>query len=53
MNHWLQDFAYHIEVGYRIFVLATGSALLIALATVGYQRTRAARVNPVASLRSE
>ena len=53
MNRWLQDFAYHIEVGYLIFVLAIGGALLIALASVSFQGIRAAHAEPVDSLRSE
>ncbi|HMB92364.1 MAG TPA: FtsX-like permease family protein, partial [Rhodothermales bacterium] len=53
MNKWLEDFAYRIEVGVGVFVLAGGMALLIAVATVSYQATRAALTNPVESLRYE
>ena len=53
MNQWLQDFAYRIEIGAGIFVLAGAVALFIALATVSWQSVRAALANPVDSLRSE
>jgi putative ABC transport system permease protein len=53
MNRWLADFAYKIEIGPGIFLLAGGLALLIALATVSWQSIRAALVNPVESLRSD
>jgi putative ABC transport system permease protein len=53
MNRWLQNFAYRINIGIGTFVLAALLALLIALLTVGYQAVRAARANPVDSLRYE
>jgi putative ABC transport system permease protein len=53
MNRWLADFAYRIDIGPGIFLLAGGLALLIALTTVSWQSIRAALVNPVDSLRSE
>ncbi len=53
MNRWLADFAYKIDIGPGIFLLAGGLALLIALATVSWQSIRAALANPVESLRSE
>ena len=53
MNNWLQDFAYRINISWWIFVLSGGIALMIALATVGYQAIKAAVANPVESLRYE
>lgn len=53
MNKWLQNFAYHIGLSWWIFVLSGVLALMIALATVGYQAIRAATANPVESLRYE
>ncbi|WP_119080559.1 ABC transporter permease [Chitinophaga alhagiae] len=50
---WLEDFAYRISLHWWMFALAGGLALLVALATVGYQALRAALANPVVSLRSE
>lgn len=50
---WLQDFAYRVELGVGVFAFAAAMALLIALATVVGQSWRAARANPVHSLRSE
>lgn len=53
MNTVLSNFAYHITIGWSIFVIGLVSSLLIALTTVGYKSVRAALANPVESLRSE
>ena len=52
MNRWLQDFAYRIEIGPLVFLVAAALAISIALLTVGWQSMKAARANPVNSLRS-
>lgn len=52
-NRWLQEYAYHISVGWWVFVLAAVLATMIALLTVSYQALKAAMSNPVQSLRSE
>jgi len=53
MNRWLQNFAYHIEIGLGTLVLSALLALILALLTVGYQSLKAARANPVNALRYE
>lgn len=53
MSKWLEDFAYRIEIGWGVFVLAGLLAMLIAFLTVGYQSVKAALLNPVESLKSE
>ncbi|HEV3414344.1 MAG TPA: ABC transporter permease [Puia sp.] len=53
MYRWLQDFAYRTPISWWIFVVAGFSAVMIALLTVSFQAIRAARANPVKSLRSE
>ncbi len=53
MSRWLQNFAYRIDIGWWIFALAGGMALLIALLTVSLQAIRAALANPVEALRYE
>ncbi len=53
MNRWLQSFAYRTSLQVWIFALAAGLALLVALATIGYQSIKAATANPVDSLRYE
>jgi len=53
MNQWLQDFAYRIELSWWIFGLAGLLALAIAFLTVSYQAIKAAKSNPVKSLRTE
>jgi len=53
MNKWLQDFAYRIDVGWWIFIVASLAALLIALFTVSTQALKAAFTNPIKNLRTE
>jgi putative ABC transport system permease protein len=53
MDQWLQSFAYRIGISWWIFVLAGGTAILIALLTVSIQTIRAAVANPIKSLRSQ
>ena len=52
-HQWLQDFVYRTSVSWWVFLLAGAGALCIALLTVSYQAIRAARANPVKSLRTE
>lgn len=53
LTRWLQDFAYRTSIGWETIVLAATLALLIALATEGYNAAKAALANPVDSLRHE
>lgn len=53
MNQWLQNYAFRIDIRWWVFGLAGSAAMLIALLTVSTQAIKAARSNPVDSLRSE
>ena len=53
MNNWLSDFTYRIDIPIWIFLVAGTVAMTIALLTIGTQAFRAARANPVDSLRDE
>jgi putative ABC transport system permease protein len=53
MSRWLEDFAYRIEPGADVFVIAGMAVFLIALLTVSWQAIKAALTNPVKSLRNE
>lgn len=53
MNGWLQGYEYRIDLSWWIFGLAIFGALLITLLTVSFQAIKAARANPVKSLRTE
>jgi putative ABC transport system permease protein len=53
MQKWLENFAYKTELSWWIFALAGLLALGIALLTVSWQSWKAARRNPVESLRYE
>ncbi|WP_439489707.1 ABC transporter permease [Algoriphagus sp.] len=53
MDMWLENFAYHIDIAWWIYVLAAGITLLIAFGTVCLRSVKAALMNPVDSLKSE
>jgi ABC-type antimicrobial peptide transport system permease subunit len=53
LSKWLENYIYRITIGPWVFVFTVFMLVLIALATVGYQAIRAARANPVKSLRTE
>ncbi|QQS35415.1 MAG: ABC transporter permease [Ignavibacteriales bacterium] len=53
LNKWLEDFAYRINIELWTFVIASLSAIVIAVLTVSYQSIKAAISNPVKSLRYE
>ncbi|MFC1725524.1 ABC transporter permease [candidate division KSB1 bacterium] len=53
MNNWLQNFAYKINIQLWMFVLSGLIALIIALLTVFYLSVKAARTDPVKSLKYE
>lgn len=53
MDRWLQDFTYKTGIPWWILLLAALLAIGVAVLTIGYQSIRAARANPVKSLRTE
>lgn len=50
---WLQGFAYRIRLGAGPFLLASVSALAVALLTTSFQAVKAASANPAAAIRHE
>ena len=53
MHKWLQGFVYRTRIGWEIFLLSAIVALLISIFTISFQSIKAARANPVDSLRYE
>ena len=53
LQGWLDQFAFHIELGLTTFVVAALLAIGIAWLTIGIQAYRAASTNPVESLKAE
>ncbi|MEP7141458.1 MAG: ABC transporter permease [Ferruginibacter sp.] len=53
INSWLNNFAFRINISWIIFLVASGTSLLIAWLTVSYESVKAAIANPVKSLRTE
>ena len=53
MSKWLQNFAYRINIGWIVFLIAGLSAIALAFVTISLQAIRAAMANPVKSLRTE
>ena len=52
-NLWLDNFAYKTDIGIFIFLLAGAVSLSLGMLTVSYHTIKAARANPVQSLRYE
>ncbi len=53
MNGWLQEYPYRVILKWWIFALAMLGALAVTVLTVSFQAIRAAKSNPVKSLRTE
>jgi putative ABC transport system permease protein len=52
-TRWLRDFAYRVNVGFAVFVLAGVLTLMLTLLTVSIKAIAAARLNPAKNLRTE
>ena len=53
MGRWMEHFAYRIDLGWGIFFVSGGVALLIMIVTIGYHVIRASLANPADVLRGE
>lgn len=53
MDHWLQNFNYHIKMGIGIFILSTLISLFIAVATILMHVYKASVRNPVDALKMD
>ncbi|MDB4920055.1 ABC transporter permease, partial [Mucilaginibacter sp.] len=53
MHQWLQAYAYRITISWWLIAAGGLAAIIIALATISFQAIKAAKANPVKSLRSE
>jgi putative ABC transport system permease protein len=51
MEKWLHNFVYRATIGLNTFLISSLLALFIAVGTIGYQSIKAAKANPVDSLR--
>jgi putative ABC transport system permease protein len=52
-KNWLEGFVYRSPITPEVFVVSLAGLLVITLLTVGYETWKAARTNPVNSLRME
>lgn len=53
MQHWLENFAYRIELQFQTFMIAGIITVVVSWSTIGYQAVNAALTNPVESLKDE
>lgn len=53
MNKFLDGYAYHISISYGVFVVTAIGLLVVTLAVILFQVSRAALTNPVDNLRNE
>lgn len=53
MNAWLNGFAYRVNIGMDLFLIASGAMILLVLITIGYQSVKLAISNPIGGIRAE
>jgi ABC-type antimicrobial peptide transport system permease subunit len=53
MHRWLQDYAFRLPITWWIFLAGGAASLTVALITISLNALKAARANPVKSLRTE
>jgi putative ABC transport system permease protein len=53
MHGWLENFAYHVNIGKGTFIIAISVSFLIAGVTISFRAVKAALANPIVSLRTE
>jgi len=53
LQRWLDGYYYRIQLGPGVFILSAAMAIVITIATIGFQALKAALMNPVESLRTE
>jgi putative ABC transport system permease protein len=53
MNRWIESFTYRISISEVVFLIAGGAVFLLSLSMVSFQTWRAARANPIDSIRHE
>ncbi len=53
MHQWLLDYSYRISISWWMFGLAAIMVIGVALFTISYHTIRAAKANPIKSLRTE
>ena len=53
MHRWLQDYAFRLPITWWIFLAGGAASLTVALITISFNAMKAARANPVKSLRTE
>lgn len=53
MNSWLQNFSYHTEIDFSLFLIAVTFSLVIGIAALSYQVIKSALENPINVMRNE
>lgn len=53
MHNWLNNYQYHTNVAWWVFIVTAIGAILITLITVSFQSIKAALANPIKSLKTE
>jgi putative ABC transport system permease protein len=53
MHNWLQNYRYHTDLAWWIFIATAIGAMLLTLLTVSFQAVKAALANPIKSLKTE
>jgi putative ABC transport system permease protein len=53
MNTWLEGFAYHVNIGWQVFIIAGVASMAMGFLTISFHALKVAMKNPAESLRTE
>ncbi len=53
MSRWLDQFIYAMDMSFAPIITAAATAIIVALLTVSFHSLRAARIDPISTLRAE
>ena len=53
MSRWLENFAYRIDIDWKVFLVTGIIAIIIAVITISFQSIKVALTNPTKALKNE
>jgi putative ABC transport system permease protein len=53
MNSWLENFVYHVDIGWGTFAMAAITSIALAMITISFHAIKVAMRNPIHSLKAE
>jgi putative ABC transport system permease protein len=53
MSSWLENFVYHVDIGWETFAMAAITSIALAMITISFHAIKVAMRNPIHSLKAE